>query len=109
MLAHSKSAEGASVLRDVETTPLPGFFEASIDVATRMFLGDYYKTYGAGTDSVEAIVKRALGNEKQFKVSLNTVSPFVVEDKTHWYFSGRWPGDASCLAEKVICAMGMSD
>ncbi|KAK7179676.1 hypothetical protein DPSP01_011576 [Paraphaeosphaeria sporulosa] len=109
MLAHSRTGEGLSVLRDVETTSLPDFFEASVHRATKLFLGDYYKTYGAGTDSVAAVVKASLADEgKQFKNSIDVTRPFVVEDKTYRYFSGRWPGDAKVLAEKVVKAMNMT-
>ncbi|KAF9741205.1 hypothetical protein PMIN06_013001 [Paraphaeosphaeria minitans] len=108
MLAHSRSADGASVLRDAETTTLPDFFETSVHGATRLFLGDYYKTYGAGTHSVAAVVKASLAQErKQFKSSIDVTRPFVVEDKTYRYFSGRWPGDATLLAQKVVQAMAM--
>lgn len=106
LLAHSRSPDGISVLRDVETTTLPDFFESSVFGATRLFLGDYYKTYGAGTDSVATIVKASLADEtSQFKNSIDVTRPFVVEDKTYRYMSGRWPGDAKLLAEKMAYLM----
>jgi hypothetical protein len=49
--------DGKSVLHDVTTTALPGAMESSIFWLTRPFLGDYYKTYGKGTDNVETIVR----------------------------------------------------
>ena len=57
VLSESNTEDGKSVLHDVTTTALPGFMEQSIFWATRMFLGDYYKTYGAGSDSVETSVR----------------------------------------------------
>lgn len=69
-------------------------------------MGDYYKTYGAGTDSVATIVKASLADEtSQFKNSIDVTRPFVVEDKTYRYMSGRWPGDAKLLAEKMAYLM----
>ena len=102
LLAHSKHDSGASVLHDVETTTLPDFFERSVHQATRLFLGDYYKTYGAGADSVAEVVRASLEKEEQFKNSTSVTAPFVVEDKKHNYFSGRWPGDAQALADLVV-------
>jgi putative intracellular protease/amidase len=106
LLAHSRNASGVSVLQDVATTTLPAFFESSVHNATRLVLGDYYKTYGAGTESVEAIVRSSLKDDTaQFKGSINAASPFVVEDQRYRYFSGRWPGDAQVLADKIVKAV----
>lgn len=106
LLAQARNAEGISVLLDVETTALPDFFESSVYGATKLFLGDYYKTYGAESDNVAAIVRKSLADEAQFKWSNNVATPFVVEDQRYRYFSGRWPGDAKLLAEKLIQAIG---
>jgi putative intracellular protease/amidase len=76
-LAHSKLEDGKSVLHDGTTTALPGFMESFIFWATRLFLGDYYKTYGAGTDNVETIVRKSLDNPgKQWRGSLGS-TPYV--------------------------------
>lgn len=105
LLAHSRDRDGLSVLRDLDTTALPSLFEGSISACTRLFLGDYYKTYGAGTDNVAEIVKASLADEgSQFKNSNSLTEPFVVEDKNYRYFSGRWPGDAKLLADMVVKA-----
>ena len=48
---------GKSVLHDVTTTTLPTMFEGTAYWGTRLFLGDYYKTYGAGSESVETSVR----------------------------------------------------
>ena len=109
MLAQSKDKTGVSVLSEVETTCLPAVFESSVFSMTKLFLGDYYKTYGAGTDNVEAIVRKSLKDDQsQFKGSANVASPFVVEDKKYAYFSGRWPGDAQALADRIVEAVGAS-
>jgi putative intracellular protease/amidase len=57
VLAATSLPDGKSVLHDATTTALPGMMEGFIFWATRLFLGDYYKTYGAGTDNVETIVR----------------------------------------------------
>ena len=69
VLANAKGKDGRSVLYDAKTTALPGFMEQSIYQATRWWLGDYYKTYGAGSPSVESFVTRELESPEQFKNS----------------------------------------
>lgn len=109
LLAHAKTAEGVSVLHDVETTTLPGIFETSVYATTRLFLGDYYKTYGGGTDNVATIVQASLDDSTaQFKSSIDTTRPFVVEDKKYRYISARWPGDAEEMGKKIIEALNSS-
>ena len=48
--------DGKSLLHNVATTTLPGTFESGIYQTTKIFLGDYYKTYGAGSENVEDMV-----------------------------------------------------
>ena len=57
VLSESSLPGGKSVIHDVTTTALPGAMEQSIFWGTRLFLGDYYKTYGASSDSVETSVR----------------------------------------------------
>ncbi|PQE28073.1 hypothetical protein CJF32_00005860 [Rutstroemia sp. NJR-2017a WRK4] len=105
-----------SIIYDCDTTALPGAFEGLAYWGTRWALGDYYKTYGAGSESVEtsvsvctfgriSIVNRRSGRlddpAKQYKNSLG-LSPFVVEDEKYNYVSARFPGDAQLLADTVI-------
>lgn len=71
VLSESSVPGGKSVLHDATTTALPGTMEQSIFWATRMFLGDYYKTYGAGSESVETSVKKRLDDPKQYHNSLS--------------------------------------
>lgn len=54
VLSESSLPDGKSVIHDATTTALPGFMDQSIFWATRAWLGDYYKTYGAGSESVQA-------------------------------------------------------
>jgi putative intracellular protease/amidase len=101
-LSKSLGPDGRSVLYDVETTTLPTRFEQTAFWGTRLVLGDYYKTYGAGTDNVEEAVRKVLADDKkQFKSSLST-SPFVWEDPKYRYVSGRYPNDAEKLAETTV-------
>ena len=73
VLSESSLPNGKSVLHDATTTALPGFMEQSIFWATRAFLGDYYKTYGAGSESVQASVERRLDDpKKQYSNSLSS-------------------------------------
>jgi putative intracellular protease/amidase len=62
---------GQSVLHDTTTTALPGMMESSIFWMTRLWLGDYYKTYGAGTANVETVVRGVLDDAgSQYRSSL---------------------------------------
>ena len=63
VLSESSLSDGKSVLHDATTTALPGFMEQSIFWGTRLFLGDYYKTYGAGSESVQASVSLLICSE----------------------------------------------
>ncbi len=62
VLATADAADGSgkSVIHDFETTSLLNYQETFIFQATRLFLGDYYKTFGAGTDNVEDVVSVSL-------------------------------------------------
>ncbi|KAF2771552.1 class I glutamine amidotransferase-like protein [Teratosphaeria nubilosa] len=103
LLAHATTADGISVLHNVATTALPGIAESSVYHGTRLVLGDYYKTYGASSPTVQTVVRKALKiPNKQWLCSAILTSPFVVEDKFHNYISGRWPGDAELLSRKTI-------
>jgi putative intracellular protease/amidase len=68
---NGKGKKGKSVLHDAVTTALPARFEQVAFWGTRIFLGDYYKTYGVGSDDVQAAVSKHLGDpKKQYKNSL---------------------------------------
>lgn len=100
--------QGKSVLHDCVTTTLPGTFESTAFWGTRLFLGDYYKTYGAGSENVEAAVRKRLHDPaKQLKNSLGP-APFVVEDEKYNYISARFPGDADLFAEKTVALVKAS-
>ena len=102
LAASEESGSGKSVIHDFETTALPGMMEQGIFWATRAFLGDYYKTFGAGTPSVEEIVKSKLDDPaKQWKTSTST-GPFTHKDPKFNYISGRFPPDAQMLAQQTV-------
>lgn len=82
--ADADDGSGRSVIHDFETTSLVGTMESTAYWATRAFLGDYYKTFGDGTDNVETIVRKRLDNpDKQYKSSMST-SPYVASARL-WY------------------------
>jgi putative intracellular protease/amidase len=56
VLSETEGADGKSIIHECDTTALPAKFEQAAFWGTRLFLGDYYKTYGAGSDDVEASV-----------------------------------------------------
>ncbi|KAL9118529.1 MAG: hypothetical protein Q9187_004920 [Circinaria calcarea] len=102
VLSEATFEDGKSILHDVTTTTLPGAFETTAFWGTKFFLGDYYKTYGAGSDNVETQVKKRLDQpEQQFRRSI-APGPFVVQDEKYNYLSGRFPADAPLLARKAI-------
>lgn len=63
-------ASGKSVLYECNTTALPAKFEQVAYWGTRLWLGDYYKTYGHGSEDVEESVAKVLKDKRQFKSSL---------------------------------------
>jgi putative intracellular protease/amidase len=91
-----------SLVHDKTTTALMHGHEQGIFWATRLWLGDYYKTYGAGSKSVEEAVRECLDDpEKQWKGSLS-MAPFVVSDEKYNYVSARFPGDVPDMCEEVV-------
>ena len=72
VLAMTKNENSKSIICETKTTALPHTMEQGIFNATRLFLGDYYKTYGAGTPSVQEIVTDSLNDPSQF---INKLAP----------------------------------
>ncbi|RDL34779.1 Class I glutamine amidotransferase-like protein [Venustampulla echinocandica] len=102
VLAEAEASDGKSILHKCTTTSLPTKFEQLAYWSTKVFMGDYYKTYGSGSANVEEVVRKRLENpDKQFKSSL-IPKPFVVQDDTYNYLSARFPGDVQLLAEETI-------
>lgn len=67
VLSETEGADGKSIIHECVTTALPTRFEQIAFWGTRAFLGDYYKTYGAGSDNVEESVSmRDVGGAYMF-------------------------------------------
>lgn len=101
--ARAIRADGQSVLYGKRTTALTESLENTAWNLTRLWLGNYYRTYPL---SVQDEVTQALASPKDFKrgplLSIsrdredNYAAGFVVEDGH--YLSTRWPGDVYTLA-----------
>ncbi|KZL72076.1 hypothetical protein CI238_00856 [Colletotrichum incanum] len=102
LLCNTKGEDGNSILYHCTTTALPAFFEASAYHGTKLFLGDYFKTYGAGSENVETSMRKAVKDPSQFKSSWMPNQPFVVEDTEYNYISARFPPDAAKMAEMTV-------
>jgi putative intracellular protease/amidase len=59
VLSETQAGDGKSIIHECDTTALPARFEQVAFWGTRVFLGDYYKTYGTGSDDVEVSVRLA--------------------------------------------------
>jgi putative intracellular protease/amidase len=107
LVAARSKRDGRSVLHGLRTTCLPKYMERSAYLATFWRRGKYYRTYPA---YVEEEVRAALAKPEDFERGPKTLSKrgtrddhthaFVVEDGR--YVSGRWPGDAYLIANKLI-------
>jgi protease I len=98
LAARSRGHDGKSVLFGRKTTALTKTMELAAWALTRVYLGDYYRTYPV---TVEDEVRASLANADDFvagPVALRRDSPdrpdsgFTVRDRN--YLSARWPGDA---------------
>jgi protease I len=98
LVARSRHREGKSVLYGRKTTALTKIMELTAWSLTRLYLGDYYRTYPV---TVEDEVRAALAQGSDFiagPLPIRRDSPerpgigFTVRDGN--YLSARWPGDA---------------
>jgi protease I len=98
LAARSRGSRGKSVLFGRKTTALTKTMELTAWALTRLYLGDYYRTYPV---TVEDEVRAALAHAGDFIVGpipIRRDSParpelgFTVHDGN--YLSARWPGDA---------------
>jgi putative intracellular protease/amidase len=99
-------ATGRSVLYGRRTTALTAALELGAWAATRLWLGDYYRTYPT---TVQAEVTAALASPHDFqpgpRVTLRDSANhldrgFTVKDGN--YLSARWPGDCYRLAADYV-------
>jgi protease I len=97
LAARSKGPTGISVLHSRKTTALLRRQELLAWNLTRLYLGDYYRTYPT---TVEDEVKAALAQPDDFQPGPSSIlrdtpvrpDGFTVTDGK--YVSARWPGDA---------------
>jgi protease I len=104
LAARSRRPDGQSVLCGKRTTALTKFMELTAWALTRLYLGDYYRTYPT---TVEDEVRATLATPGDFirgPISILRDSPsnldlgFTVRDGN--YLSARWPGDAHRFANE---------
>jgi protease I len=102
LAARSRSASGRSVLHGRKTTALTRRMEMTAWQLTRLYLGDYYRTYPT---PVEDEVRSVLASPSDFLAGPNSLARdseekpqlgFTVRDGN--YLSARWPGDAHRFA-----------
>ncbi len=105
LAARSRAAAGKSVLFGKRTTGLTRRMEMSAWFLTRVWLGNYYRTY---PKPVETEVGEALAKPEDFiqgptsirrDSSANLETGFTVLDGN--YLSARWPGDAHRFAAEL--------
>ena len=109
VLASRSKIEGVSVLKGRKTTSLLKSQELLAWRLTRLWLGNYYRTYN---ETVEDEVRANLESPEHFergpapisRDSLNHLHRgFVVRDGT--YVSARWPGDAHRFAMEFLATL----
>lgn len=109
-VCRSRRGDGSSVLRGRRTTALPEFMELAAWRLTRLWMGDYYRTYPV---TVQEEVTAALNDPGDFftgSLSLFRDSPshldrgFIVRDGN--YLSARWPGDIHRYSKELIEMLG---
>ena len=110
LAARSTVTSGTSVLYGKKTTALTKQMELGAWALTRLYLGDYYRTY---LTPVEDEVRTALARPDDFvggPAALRRDSPqrldlgFTVRDGV--YLSARWPGDAHRFAAEFAAMVG---
>lgn len=110
LVARSVDRSGRSVLSGRKSTCLLKTQENLAWNLTRLWLGDYYRTYRES--SVEDEVRRALGEDGEFlsgPLPLRRDAPdhlepgFVCQDGN--YLSARWPGDVHSLAHRFVALL----
>jgi protease I len=111
VLARSRDAEtGKSVLHSYRTTSLLQSQEITAYNLTRLWLGDYYRTYPGLT--VENEVTAALTDASNFQ---HGPKPLFRDDAAHLergfalrdrnYLSARWPGDAYSFSMAFVAML----
>ena len=106
ILARAKGAQGQSVIRGRKVTSLINRLEMTGYNLTRLWMGDYYRTYPGITTEDE--VRAALAADEDFdpgpggtkRDGIDAVERgFVVRDRN--LVTARWPGDAHRWSVKI--------
>ncbi|MDK2126081.1 type 1 glutamine amidotransferase domain-containing protein [Parachitinimonas caeni] len=106
LLARSRQADGRSVLHGRKTTALTAPMELTAWNLTRLWLGDYYRTY---PQTVASEIRAALRQPADFQpgpllsrrdTARHPERGFVVQDGN--YVSARWYGDAYRFAQSML-------
>ncbi len=106
ILARAKGADGHSVIHDRKVTSLINRLEMTGYNLTRLWMGDYYRTYPEITTEDE--VRAALASDKGFdpgpggakRDNMDALQHgFVVRDGN--LLTARWPGDAHCWSVQI--------
>ncbi len=106
VLAARSCKDGISVLRGRKVTSLLASQELFAWAITRLWLGNYYRTY---PQTVEAEVRSCLGSPKDYvpgPMPLLRDSPahlsrgFALRDRN--FVTARWPGDAHAFASEFL-------
>jgi len=109
LAARSRAADGRSVLFGKKTTALTKQLELTAWSLTKLWLGDYYRTYST---PVQDEVSAALASADDFitgPMATTRESPdklgvgFTVRDGP--YLSARWPGDAHRFASEFAAML----
>lgn len=98
ILARTKKSDGSSVIAGRKVTALLESQELTAWRLTKLFAGDYYRTY---SETVELEVRRAIGSQGIF---VRTLTPVLRDSPKHLargiavldqnLLTARWPGDA---------------
>ncbi|TGO37902.1 hypothetical protein BHYA_0086g00170 [Botrytis hyacinthi] len=104
VLSETLTAGNKSIIHDCDTMALLGVFEGAAYWSTRWALGDYYIKL---TERGVRMSRRVLGRDWMIRKSSGNIMlgcsrEFVVEDEKYNYISGRWPGDAQLLADRIV-------
>lgn len=96
-LSKAQRADSRSVLYDLETTTLSEWMEKAAFYSTRLFMGDYFKTYENYCAHDVQLALRDPG--RQYKEGPWSPNPFFHVDPKYYYVSARFPGDAKAFAD----------
>lgn len=107
ILARTKEKSGKSIINKIKVTALTNFMEQTAYFLTRLYMGNYYRTYPEIT--VQNEIVQELENSKQFfrgtlplfRDNVRKIKRgFVVKD--YHFITARWPGDVHRFSLEMI-------